>query len=142
MKSDVIVIIGAGGIELVIARRRCYRDFQHGGTFARAVAARTRECAAFSEYWPLPSDSATGHLYETKDDRQVLSKWGNDLRQTYGKLAQVAEISELDIHLLMSHSLRGVNAGYITRDKLLRGHLRKQKERISRIIIQHCSTTI
>jgi integrase len=95
-----------------------------------------------SEYWLFPSDSATGHLYETKEDRSVLSKWGNDLRQTYRTLAQVAEISELDIHLLMNHSLRGVNAGYITRDKLLRGHLRKQQERISRIIIQHCSTTI
>lgn len=34
----------------------------------------------------------------------------------------------------MNHSLRGVNAGYITRDKLVRGHLRKQHERISGVI--------
>lgn len=30
----------------------------------------------------------------------------------------------------MNHSLPGVNAGYITRDSLLRDHLRKQQERI------------
>jgi hypothetical protein len=40
----------------------------------------------------------------------------------------------LDVHLLMNHSLPGVNAGYITRDALLGGHLRKQQERISRVI--------
>jgi hypothetical protein len=44
-------------------------------------------------------------------------------------------VSELDIHLLMNHSLPGVNAGYITRDSLLRDHLRKQQERISNVII-------
>jgi integrase len=87
-----------------------------------------------SFYWLFPSDSASGHITDTKEDRSVLSKWGNDLRQTYRTLAQVAEVSELDIHLLMNHSLRGVNAGYITRDKLLRGHLRKQQERISSLI--------
>lgn len=88
-----------------------------------------------SFYWLFPADSASGHMVESKEDRAVLSKWGNDLRQTYRTLAQVAEISELDIHLLMNHSLRGVNAGYITRDKLLRGHLRKQQSRISEIIM-------
>jgi hypothetical protein len=36
----------------------------------------------------------------------------------------------------MNHSLPGVNAGYITRDKLLRDHLRKQQERISTIVIE------
>jgi integrase len=88
-----------------------------------------------SFYWLFPSDSASGHMSDTKEDRSILSKWGNDLRQTYRTLAQVAEVSELDIHLLMNHSLRGVNAGYITRDKLLRGHLRKQQERISSLIL-------
>lgn len=86
-------------------------------------------------YWLFPSESASGHLIETQEDRSILSKWGNDLRQTYRTLAQVAEVSELDIHLLMNHSLRGVNAGYITRDKLLRGHLRRQQERISALVL-------
>jgi hypothetical protein len=36
----------------------------------------------------------------------------------------------------MNHSLPGANAGYITRDKLLRDHLRKQQERISTIVIE------
>lgn len=88
-----------------------------------------------SDYWLFPADSVSGHLIDHKEDRDVLPKWGNDLRQTYRTLAQVAEVSELDIHLLMNHSLRGVNAGYITRDKLVRGHLRKQQERISAIIV-------
>ena len=88
-----------------------------------------------SDYWLFPADSESGHLIDHKEGRKVLPKWGNDLRQTYRTLAQVAEVSELDIHLLMNHSLRGVNAGYITRDKLVRGHLRKQQERISGVIL-------
>jgi len=84
-----------------------------------------------SEYWIFPGDSASGHMVDHKEDRNILPKWGNDLRQTYRTIAQAAGVSELDVHLLMNHSLRGVNAGYITRDRLLRGHLRKQQQRIS-----------
>lgn len=88
-----------------------------------------------SEYWIFPADSASGHMIDHKEDRNILPKWGNDLRQSYRTMAQVAEVSELDVHLLMNHSLRGVNAGYITRDRLLRGHLRKQQQRISDVIV-------
>jgi integrase len=88
-----------------------------------------------SRTWLFPADSDTGHLVEHKEERDVLSKWGNDLRQSYRTLAQAAGVSELDIHLLMNHSLPGVNAGYITRDRLLRDHLRKQQERISAVAI-------
>lgn len=88
-----------------------------------------------AEFWLFPADSDSGHLIEHKEERDVLSKWGNDLRQSYRTLAQTAGVSELDIHLLMNHSLPGVNAGYITRDTLLRDHLRKQQERISKVII-------
>jgi len=35
----------------------------------------------------------------------------------------------------MNHSIPGVNAGYITRNKLLRDHLRFQQEAISRKMI-------
>lgn len=83
--------------------------------------------------WLFPADSVTGHLVEHKEDRAVLSKWGNDLRQSYRTLAQITGVSELDVHLLMNHSIPGVNAGYITRDRLLSGHLRKQQERISQV---------
>jgi integrase len=86
-------------------------------------------------FWLFPADSNSGHLAEHKEDRRDLSKWGNELRQTYRTLAQTAGVSQLDIHPLMNHSLPGVNAGYITRDGLLGDHLRKQQERISRVIL-------
>ena len=74
---------------------------------------------------------------EHKEERNVLSKWGNDLRQSYRTIAQAAGVSELDIHLLMNHSLPGVNAGYITRDRLLRDHLRQQQQRISELVVHN-----
>ncbi len=85
--------------------------------------------------WLFPADSEPGHLVEHKEERNVLSKWGNDLRQSYRTLAQAAGVSELDIHLLMNHSFPGVNAGYITRDRLLRDHLRQQQQRISELVV-------
>jgi len=69
-----------------------------------------------------------------KEDRETLAKWGNDLRQTYRTVAQAAGIADLDIHLLMNHAIAGVNAGYITRSKLLNDHLRRQQETISGMI--------
>ena len=81
--------------------------------------------------WLFPSDAPCGHMTEHKEDRSVLSHWGNDLRQTYRTLAQAAEVSEVDMHLLMNHALPGVNSGYITRSKLMRDHLRAQQERLS-----------
>ncbi|MBV8443824.1 MAG: hypothetical protein JO312_25270, partial [Hyphomicrobiales bacterium] len=59
----------------------------------------------------------------------------NDLRQTYRTVAQTVGIADLDIHLLMNHSVVGVNAGYINRNKLLRDHLRQQQEMISSKIV-------
>ena len=85
--------------------------------------------------WLFPADSEAGHIVEHKEERDVLSKWGNDLRQSYRTLAQAAGVSELDVHLLMNHSLPGVNAGYITRDRLLRDHLRQQQQRISDLVV-------
>jgi hypothetical protein len=37
----------------------------------------------------------------------------------------------------MNHSLPGVNAGYITRDRLLRDHLRQQQQRISELVVHN-----
>ena len=81
--------------------------------------------------WLFPADSESGHLVEHKEDRANLAKRGNDLRQTYRTVAQTVGIADLDIHLLMNHSVVGVNAGYINRNKLLRDHLRQQQEMIS-----------
>jgi integrase len=81
--------------------------------------------------WVFPADSASGHLAETKEDRDELSKWGNDLRQTFRTIATAAGVSEIDAKLLMNHAMPGVNAGYITRHKLLHDHLRRQQQVIS-----------
>lgn len=81
--------------------------------------------------WVFPADSDSGHLAETKEDRSELSKWGNDLRQTFRTIATAAGVSEIDAKLLMNHSIPGVNAGYITRHKLLEDHLRRQQQAIS-----------
>ncbi|WEX08651.1 integrase arm-type DNA-binding domain-containing protein [Chelativorans sp. AA-79] len=81
--------------------------------------------------WTFPADSAVGHLVEQKEARSVLSKWGNDLRQSYRTLATTAGVSEFDARLLMNHAIPGVNAGYITRHKLLEEHLRSQQQAIS-----------
>lgn len=84
-----------------------------------------------SRDWLFPADSRSDHMAEHKERREDLSKWGNDLRQTFRTIAQAAGVAELDVHLLMNHSIPGVNAGYITRNKLLSDHLRQQQEAIS-----------
>lgn len=74
-------------------------------------------------------------MEEHKEKRTVLSRWGNDLRQTYRTLGQAAEISNGDMHLLMNHALPGMNPGYITRSKLMRDHLRSAEEKLSVFIL-------
>ncbi len=86
--------------------------------------------------WIFAADSADGHMSEHREYRKVLSKWGNDLRQTYRTMGQIAGLSEIDMHLLMNHSIPGVNAGYITRAKLISGHLRASQEKLTGTMIQ------
>jgi hypothetical protein len=86
--------------------------------------------------WVFAADSAPGHLIEQKEDRAVLAKWGNDLRQSFRTLAQFAGVSEFDARLLMNHAIPGVNAGYVTRDKLLEDHLRGRQQAISRVLME------
>ncbi len=86
-------------------------------------------------HWLFPADGESGHLVEHKEDRSKLSKWGNDLRQTWRTIAQVTGISKLDSHLMMNHSIPGVNEGYITRDKLIEDLLCTQQEKISKAVI-------
>src|SRR5439155_2163440 len=47
-----------------------------------------------SQIWLFPAESESGHLIEHKEERGVLSKWGNDLRQSYRTLAQAAGVAE------------------------------------------------
>lgn len=89
-----------------------------------------------SRTWLFPGTSAEGRLVEHKEDRKkVLSHWGMDLRQTYRTIGQAAGISDVDMHLLMNHTLPGINIGYITRAKLMSDHLRMQQEKLSDFII-------
>jgi integrase len=81
--------------------------------------------------WIFMGEGEEGRMVEHKENRKVLSKWGNDLRQTYRTVGQIAGLSEIDLHLLMNHSLPGVNAGYITRAKLISGHLQNVQEKLT-----------
>lgn len=81
--------------------------------------------------WVFPGESSSGHMCEHKEKRTLLSHWGNELRQTYRTMGQVAGINDVDMHLLMNHSLPGVNAGYITRAKLVSSHLRDAQQTLS-----------
>lgn len=95
-----------------------------------------------AQAWIFAADSSSGHMVEHKETRHRLSKWGNDLRQSYRTLGQAAGLSEIDMHLLMNHSVPGVNAGYITRAKLLSQHLRDAQERLSALILHNHETEV
>lgn len=86
--------------------------------------------------WIFAANSGVGHLVEHDEKRETLFKWGNDLRQSYRTLGQACGLSEIDMHLMMNHSIPGVNAGYITRAKLLGDHLLTAQENLSRFIIE------
>ena len=101
----------------------------------RAMRASRMLHPEHAQTWIFAADSGAGHMTVHREPREVLSKFGNDLRQTFRTVGQAAGLSELDSHLLMNHSLPGVNAGYITRAKLLVGHLRKAQEDISQLVM-------
>ncbi|MDR3513353.1 MAG: integrase [Caulobacteraceae bacterium] len=101
----------------------------------RAMRASRMLHAENAERWIFAAGSQEGHLVEHKEDRDRLSKWGNDLRQSYRTLGQAAGLSEIDMHLLMNHRLPDVNAGYITRDKLMGDHLRAAQQKLSSYIV-------
>jgi hypothetical protein len=89
-----------------------------------------------AQTWLFPAESASGHIAESKEDREDLSKWGNDLRQTFRTLATVAKVSSVDAKLLMNHAIPGVNEGYITREKIVEDHLRAQQQAFSDVIFR------
>lgn len=89
-----------------------------------------------AQTWLFPADSASGHIAESKEDRGDLSKWGNDLRQTFRTLATIAKVSGVDAKLLMNHAIPGVNEGYITREKIVEDHLRAQQQAFSDVIFR------
>ena len=65
--------------------------------------------------WVFPAGhSKQGCLSWTREDRDVLSHWGSDLRQSWATAARAVEIGELFSHILLDHSLGGVSQGYVT----------------------------
>jgi len=101
----------------------------------RVIAVGRQMYPNQSEEWLFPADSASGHIMEHKEKRATLAYWGNELRQSYRTIGQSAGINEIDMHLLMNHSLPGVNAGYITRNKLTGSHLRSAQQVISDTVL-------
>jgi site-specific recombinase XerD len=108
----------------------------------RAIRFGRRMYPTQAQDWVFPADSESGHVSETKEDRDTLSKWGNDLRQTFRTIATGAGVSEFDAKLLMNHAVPGVNAGYITRHKLLEDHLRSQQQAVSSAMFAALRTTV
>jgi site-specific recombinase XerD len=100
------------------------------------VIRHGRDLFSSNDGWLFPADSASGHITVHKERRTDLSKYGNDLRQSYRTLAAIAGVSEVDAKLLMNHAIPGVNSGYITRHKLLEDHLRHQQQAISNVILE------
>lgn len=68
----------------------------------RTIRFGRKMCPGKATTWLFPSDSSRGHIVEHKQRRTVLSKWGNDLRQSYRTIGQAAGITEVDMHLLMN----------------------------------------
>ncbi|WP_066966138.1 hypothetical protein [Rhizorhabdus dicambivorans] len=88
-----------------------------------------------AETWIFAAASKSGHIEETQEDRSILSKWGNDLRQTFRTCAQAARVPSLDAKILMNHALPGVNEEYITVSVIMSDHLRRQQEKISDLML-------
>jgi hypothetical protein len=58
------------------------------------------------------------------------------------QLQTAAGVSEIDAKVLMNHAILGVNAGYITRHKLLEDHLRSQQQAISSAVFAALGASI
>lgn len=74
--------------------------------------------------------SKAGHIAEWKEDRDVLCKWGKQLRQSYEIAGEVLDISERTMKRLMNHATQDVTMGYGDRDKMW-PRLIAEQERIS-----------
>jgi hypothetical protein len=86
--------------------------------------------------FPSP-DSKSGHLVEWKEDRDVLAKWGKQLRQSYVIAGETLDISERTLKRLLNHKTQDVTMGYGDRDRMW-PRLISEQERISRHIIERC----
>ena len=79
--------------------------------------------------WIFPAQSKSGHIEEWREDRDALSHWGNDLRQSFRTFAAAAGVPKTDSMALMNHAFGDVHDGYLTVRAM--DHLRGEQQRIS-----------
>lgn len=72
-----------------------------------------KDYPASSTFWVFPGQTTPGHITDTKEPRKKLSKWGNDLRQSFRTFATMAGVAEIYIRVLMNHKDRDVSTGYL-----------------------------
>jgi hypothetical protein len=83
----------------------------------------------------FPALSGAGHLTEWREDREALSKFGTDLRQSFKTMSVECGVGKLEAKVLMNHKVdRDVHDGYATTPEL-REHLHGCQERISAAIM-------
>jgi integrase len=92
--------------------------------------------AGGSDVWVFPGSGKEGYLIETHERHRKLKHSGNAGRHTYRTVAAQIGVNELDIRLLLGHSLVGVSQGYITRALLVGSSLRAAQRKISKRIVE------
>lgn len=100
------------------------------GSLWRARAAGRMMHRKQAETWVFPAGSKAGHIVEWKENRDLLGKWGVDLRQSYVNAAEVIDVSERTLKRLLNHKTQDVTMGYGDRDRIWH-HLVAEQERMS-----------
>lgn len=100
-------------------------------SLARARRAGRMLAPRQAERFIFPAvKSKSGHLVEWKEGRDVLCKWGKQLRQSYEIAGEVLDVSERTMKRLMNHATQDVTMGYGDRSKMW-SRLVEEQERIS-----------
>ncbi|AGH50184.1 hypothetical protein G432_12315 [Sphingomonas sp. MM-1] len=88
-------------------------------SLARARRIGSKLAPRQSETFIFPAaKSKAGHIVEWKEDRDVLGKWGVDLRQSYTIAAETLDVSERTLKRLLNHATQDVTMGYGDRDRM------------------------
>ncbi|MGH1558486.1 hypothetical protein ACRAWD_13695 [Caulobacter segnis] len=109
---------------------RAVEGFRHSPVAPDDAMPRPAPCAPAGGYtrreartWIFAANSGVGHLVEHDGSARPCSSGATICGRAGRTLGQACGLSEIDMHLMMNHSIPGVNAGYITRAKLLGDHL-------------------
>jgi integrase len=82
----------------------------------------------------FPAASGGGHLSQWREQRNVLSHRGYELRRCYRTILREIGADEQSEHLLMGHSAKNVNQRYVARALLVGSSLRQVQRKASRRI--------